>query len=315
MKKQATKLLDKKNWEIYIKNAKTYFKKHPRGLYITICTVALCLTAVKGMSTLETIKVADSNATLQQAKAIIEVERSRTEAVRLTAEASMNPYSLAAKNAAKNAERCPPVSLTINSVDYNVGSNDGETEQNIAVTIIKNQGRNTRYNPEQRKLITLAYHVGKRIGYPETIQAILIQETRAGAFGNRIGDTNLPMGKRSYGVMQMKVATARGILKIHPSMVTANFPARKSLKRVRDEEIIIKLIQNDVFSLQLAAFNFADHRKKSKSWSQSVVAYNTGQGAANRIKNHKEHIYYKHVLRRIINEVRPFNTQIGLTSS
>jgi len=312
MKKQATKILDKKNWEIYIENVKNYFKKHPRGLYITICTVAICATAFKGMTTLEAIKVADSNAILQQARSIVEVERSRTEAVRITTEASMNPYTLAAKN----AESCPPpVSLTINSVDYNVGSNDGETEQNIAVTIVKSQGRKTRYNPEQRKLITLAYHVGKRIGYPETIQAILIQETRAGAYGNRIGDTNLPMGKRSYGVMQMKVATARGILKLHPSMVTTNFPARKSLKRVRDEEIIIKLIQNDVFSLQLAAFNFADHRKKSKSWSQSVVAYNTGQGAANRIKNHKEHIYYKHVLKRIINEVRPFNSHVGLTTS
>ena len=174
---------------------------------------------------------------------------------------------------------------------------------------------NSKYNEEQIRLLTLAHEIGLTVGFPETVQAILIQETLAGAYGDRIGDTNLPLGKRSYGVMQMKVATARGILKKYPTLVGTYFPKRKVLKKVRDEEIIIKLIQNDIFAIKLAALNVAYHRERSKSWAVAVVAYNTGQGRANKIKNHREHIYFKHIVRRITNEVRPFNKKFGLSET
>jgi hypothetical protein len=174
---------------------------------------------------------------------------------------------------------------------------------------------NGKYNEEQVRLLTLAYQIGSTIGLPETVQAILIQETQAGAYGDRIGDTNLPLGKRSYGVMQMKVATARGILKKHPKIVHRYFPKRKVLKKVRDEEIIIELIQNDAFAINMATLNVAYHRKRSKSWSIAVIAYNTGQSVANKVKNPKAHKYYKHIVRRIINNVRPFNKEFGLSDT
>lgn len=219
------------------------------------------------------------------------------------ARAAVNPYVVAAKY------NSTPVNVYINDAKYKINTFDGATE--IAISTIKVKGK--KYTPEQRKLMTIAFHIGKEIGYPETMQSVLLQETRAGAYGDRIGDTNLPIGKRSYGVMQMKVATARKVLRKHPGLVPNYFPNRKNYKRVRDEEIIIKLIQDDEFNIRLATLNFEIHRRLSKSWALSVVAYNTGQGAANQISEPKKHIYYGHILKKLIKDVRPFNKQANLT--
>jgi len=219
------------------------------------------------------------------------------------ARAAANPYIIETTPTA-------PVNVYIaaNDSKYIIQTSNGATE--IEISTIKVKGK--KYSSEQRKLMGIAFHVGKEVGFPETIQALLLQETGAGVFGDRIGDTNLPMGKRSYGVMQMKAATARKVLKKYKPLVKKYFPKRKKLSRVRDEEIIIKLIQDDEFNIRLASLNFAIHRSKSRDWSQAVVAYNTGQGRANKISKPKKHIYYKHIIKRLIKEVRPFNKKAKL---
>ncbi len=216
-------------------------------------------------------------------------------------QAATNPYTF----------HPTPVNVFIdpNNQKYAIETSDGITE--IEISMIKVDNRT--YTPEQRKLMTMAFHIGQDVGFPETIQSLLLQETMAGAYGDRIGDTNLRIGKRSYGVMQMKVATAKKVLKKYPKLIAKYFPTRKTLKRVRDEELIIRLIQDDEFNIRLAALNFDIHRKRSKSWAQAVVAYNTGQGTANKIKYPKKHIYYGHILKRMITEVRPFNRETNLT--
>jgi len=222
------------------------------------------------------------------------------------ARAATNPYMAAAYHGTST-----PVNVFIDANDskYVIETSDGATE--IAISTITVKG--TKYTPSQRKLMEMAFHIGKEIGFPETVQSFLLQETLAGAYGDRIGDTNLPIGKRSYGVMQMKVATALKVLKSYPMLVTKYFPSRKKLKRIRDEELIIKLIQDDEFNIRLASLNFLIHRKASKSWAQSVVAYNTGQGAANQISEPKKHKYYGRILKRLISEVRPFNKKANLS--
>jgi len=248
-------------------------------------------TKVAQIRATTTIKAAKYRAT-----AIIKAEAIRSAA---------NPYVIAA------APRTAPVNVYIdaNNSKYVIKTSDGATE--IAISTVTVKG--IRYTPEQRKLMTMAYYIGKEIGFPETMQSLLLQETRAGALGDRIGDVNLPIGKRSYGVMQMKVATARKVLRKYPTLVPNYFPKRKSYKRVRDEEIIIKLIQDDEFNIRLAAMNFVIHRQLSKSWAKAVVAYNTGQGAANKIFEPKKHVYYVHIVKKLISEVRPFNTKTKLS--
>jgi len=219
--------------------------------------------------------------------------------------AAANPYVVASNNIV------PPVNVYIDAgnLNYVIETSDGATE--IAISTIKVKG--IRYSSEQRKLMTIAFHVGKEVGFPETVQSFLLQETLAGAFGDRIGDTNLPIGKRSYGVMQIKVATARKVLKSNRKLIPKYFPSRKTYKRVRDEEIIIKLIQDDEFSIRLGALNFAMHRKQSRNWAHAVISYNMGQSGANKVKNPKEHVYYGYILKRLIKEVRPFNKKTSLT--
>ncbi len=170
------------------------------------------------------------------------------------------------------------------------------------------------YTAEQRKLMTMAYHIGSEYGFPETIQSLLLQETRAGMIGDRIGDTMLPFGRRSYGVMQMKVATARKVLRKNRTLVAEYFPTRKTYKRVRDEEIMILLIQDDEFNINMAALNFVIHRSQSKNWAHAIVGYNTGQRGANKLSSHKDHKYYTQIVKKLISEVRPFNQLLQLNT-
>lgn len=200
--------------------------------------------------------------------------------------------------------------IDVTTPKYIIRDNDAETESAINKITVND----LTYTSEQNMLMTLAYYIGSEIGFPETIQSLLLQETLAGAYGDRIGDTNLSVGKRSYGVMQMKVATARKVMRRWPTVVQDYFPKRKTLKKVRDEEIIIELIRDDEFNIRMAALNFAMHRQASKNWAQSVVAYNTGQGAANKIIDHKSHAYYTKIVKRLIKEVRPFNLKTELST-
>jgi len=171
-----------------------------------------------------------------------------------------------------------------------------------------------QYTAKQQELLEIAYIKGSRVGFPETIQALLLQETRAGLFGDGIGDTTLEVGRRSYGVMQMKVGTTRMVLKKHKSLILKYFPRRKTYNRLRDEDIIIKSVLDDTFNIHMASLKFKMHRERSKTWAQAVVAYNRGQRASTRIGNHTTHKYFKDIRHKVLNEVRPFNDKINIAT-
>lgn len=297
----------------------------------SVMTVGIVMLGIVILSTTvstHTLNVAYAEIKIQELKLLnakeetyrlVEIEREKASAEKMVmkyqlrieeARAAANPYIVSPQQT-QNQQPQYPVNVFIDTLTprYVIETSDGATE--IAISTIKIKG--VRYSPEQRKLMTMAFYIGKTIGFPETIQSLLLQETLAGAIGDRIGDINLPIGKRSYGVMQIKVATARKVLKQYKKLIPKYFPKRRVFKRLRDEEIIIRLIQDDEFNIKLAALNFNIHRNKSKSWAQAVVAYNTGQGAANSIKEPKKHIYYRYILKRLISEVRPFNKKTNLT--
>lgn len=270
-----------------------------------ICTTVIFLGFVVGDWKESNAKLETKKAEIQKEVAIAQinadVKKAEFDARRQEAMAAQNPYAVAAR---KRKEH----SLALVVPKYVVGASDAETNANLQS--IKVNGR--KYDHSQRNLLTLAYHIGNEIGFPETIQSILLQETLAGKLGNRIGDTVLPTLKRSYGVMQVKTSTARQVLRLNPNLRKRYFPQFKSEKKIRDEEIIIQLIQDDVFTIKVAALYFAHQRKYSTSWSQAVVSYNTGLGRARQINNLKEHRYYRKVVKRLIKEVRPFNKSVGL---
>jgi hypothetical protein len=279
----------------------------------TFMVIVFCITAIflsfaindwKESNVKVEIKQAEMQKEVEIAKITAESKKAEFEARRQEAIAAQNPYAVAARERKEQK-----VTLNINAVGYEIGKSDGQTEINLQS--VKVNGR--KYDHSQRNLLTLAYHIGMEVGFPETIQSILLQETLAGKLGNRIGDTVLPTLKRSYGVMQVKAGTARQVLRLNPDLRKRYFPQFKSEKKIRDEEIIIQLIQDDVFTIKVAALYFSHQRKYATSWSQAVVSYNQGLGRARQIENPKEHKYYRKVVQRLVKEVRPFNKSVGLS--
>ncbi|MFC1747440.1 hypothetical protein ACFL2V_01395 [Pseudomonadota bacterium] len=152
---------------------------------------------------------------------------------------------------------------------------------------------------EQAHLLNLAYKVGMEDGgieQAELLQAILLQETIAGHLG-RIGHMTAPVGKRSYGIMQVKVTAARDVLRDH-----------KSFGRFRsDEELIAQLLTDDEFNIRVASKFFLLLSKHAKSVDRSLVAYNIGLRGSRKVASPNEFKYVIKAKRNLDHVVKPFN--------
>lgn len=169
--------------------------------------------------------------------------------------------------------------------------------------------RTTEFSEKQAKLLALAHKYGSKIGYPETMQAILLQESNAGNAA-LIGDINNRTGERSYGRMQVKVAAAQHVFKYFPEVRHKYFGNQRE---ILGEEIIILLMNNDEANIHIASKLFEAHLKDmGNNWYGAVTAYNTGLGGARQIRHHSEFGYVKDISRRIEKQVRPFNKELGL---
>lgn len=158
-------------------------------------------------------------------------------------------------------------------------------------------------NNKQQKILQLAKQIGEDVGYPETIQSIAMQETLAGGFGDGIGDKVLPPFKRSYGVMQVKIATAQWVLRHYPDLREKWFDGKKNITKEQFREVLIK---NDHANIEIGAKNFALMVKYTNSWKEAVVAYNRGLGGVKEVDVNTHH-YYTNVRNKLLTVVRPFN--------
>lgn len=155
------------------------------------------------------------------------------------------------------------------------------------------------------------FMVGREVGNPETLQAILMQETNGGR-SERIGNKNAPIGKRSYGLMQVQVVAARSVLERFPVLLDKYFEGRK-YGSLMDEEIIALLLSNDEANVRIAAYHFKLYMQLSGGdWNRAVAAYNMGIGGAQKIDNHSEYGYVQEVKRKLETVVRQFNRNNGL---
>ncbi len=156
---------------------------------------------------------------------------------------------------------------------------------------------------EQMELLQLAYTVGFEDGgheHAEILQAILMQETIAGLLG-RMGHMTAPVGKRSYGVMQVKVTAARDVLNEFSEF--GRFRA--------DEELIVRLLSDDEFNLRVASKFLLQLSNRVGIPERALVAYNIGMRASYQVDDPKAFKYVlktKHNLEEI---VRPFNHRFG----
>lgn len=156
--------------------------------------------------------------------------------------------------------------------------------------------------PEQQYILLLAEKIGQEVGYPETVQAIAMQETLAGAFGDGIGDKSLPVLERSYGIMQVKVVTAMFVLRHFPEIKEKYFKETPLTPvNIRDE-----LLNNHEANITIGAHNFLLMVKYTPNWRSAVVAYNRGIAGYKRV-NVDTHHYLKGIAYKLNHVIRPFN--------
>jgi hypothetical protein len=171
----------------------------------------------------------------------------------------------------------------------------------------------------QANLLVIAYEEGTRIGFPETIQSILWQESLRGSKvaspGGIVGDDryayNDPNGRfkkgdkrafgdKSYGICQIRINTAKEILRQYPDLGRFN----------HDEELLVALLTNDRFNIRLASRYFKmqlDQFKGPGGWGKAVLSYNRGAGGVRKRPNHDPNDYEASVWSHIVNFIRPFN--------
>jgi hypothetical protein len=134
---------------------------------------------------------------------------------------------------------------------------------------------------KQSELLHMAYDIAKSDGhkYPQLLQGILLQESRAGNLasykvaGQEFG---LKTNERYYGVTQIKLAAARDVLGRYPSM-KSEFKFQSNT----DEEVIAKLIENDRFNLSIASkYLIVLKAAGYNTVSQLALAYNQGATGA-----------------------------------
>lgn len=116
----------------------------------------------------------------------------------------------------------------------------------------------------------IAYEEGLKVGHPETLVAIAFLETRGGSYQATphgvVGDGFARFGRRAYGVMQIRIQTAREVLKRNPEL--GIFPT--------DEHLLVALLTDSVFNIRVAALYFQMQIKRFGHWRSALVAYGAG---------------------------------------
>lgn len=133
---------------------------------------------------------------------------------------------------------------------------------------------------DQMRVLNFAYKTSKEDGHkhPELLQAILLQETKAGGVnsykvaGQEFG---LKTNERYYGLAQIKLTAARDVLKTYPELKN-----KYEFHTDTDEEIIAQLIMNDDFNIEVASKYLLIISKYSKDSNFIIAAYNKGVGGA-----------------------------------
>lgn len=165
-----------------------------------------------------------------------------------------------------------------------------------------------------RHLVTV-YEVASKYGHPEVMQAILMQESNGGTHPTLIGSSNAPISKRSYGVMQVQVATARSMLERYDLLRDNYFPTRE-IARVSDKEIRLMLLQNHRANIEISAALFALYLQLSNgSVDRAIAAYNVGIGGVKRLRSPSTFKYVREVRQKLKAVVNPFNEQYGLRTT
>lgn len=161
--------------------------------------------------------------------------------------------------------------------------------------------QSVKFTSDQVRLLDIAKREGKKIGYPETIQAILLKESTAGLIGP-VGDISNGFGKRSYCHMQIKLVSAQHVIDKY------NLPRFRT-----EEELIAKLLTDDEFCIYMGARYFKLMLEQTKDWKTAVLAYNKGAKGAKRHTGTSS--YVSDIRSFIVNVIRPYESRKKTSAS
>lgn len=175
---------------------------------------------------------------------------------------------------------------------------DVDNEEQIANFIINFDKKFNYLTDKQIKNLIRAYEIGSEEGLGLAMMGVCMQETLCGETVY-VGHMTADIGKRSYGLMQVKVAATRDVLEAyphlgHPSMV--------------DEEIIAKHLTNDDWNMKVSLHYLMILRDSGLTWREMLTAYNLGPAGAKRVANPSTYKYTESVLKHI--EQKKFKTLV-----
>jgi hypothetical protein len=128
----------------------------------------------------------------------------------------------------------------------------------------------------------------------ETLQGIMLVETRAGT-GGSIGLPTAHWTRRSYGLMQITLPTARVILRDNPDILEQYF-GNRSLTSISLDELKRFLLSNKRANIHLGAVLFKQYLDIVKNeWARAVAGYNMGIGNALKRKDAPQAKYVRDV--------------------
>lgn len=202
--------------------------------------------------------------------------------------------------------------MATSTVPFNAAANElADDYTRPLILTISDKGKAVTQSMAEH--LRTVFEIGSEVGNPETLQAMLLQETNGGS-SERIGGKNLPVSKRSYGLMQVQIVAARSVLQRYPELMERYFPDR-TYRSIADKEIISLLLNNDEANVRIAAHHFKLYMQLSKgNWNKAVAAYNMGIGNAQKINNHGDVQYVRNIKLKLTTIVRPFNRNNELSS-
>jgi hypothetical protein len=152
-----------------------------------------------------------------------------------------------------------------------------------------------------RKLMSAAYQIGKEIGYPETIQGLLLRETNGGRYR---GPAQATQNDPCYGVMQIKLNTAKFVLaKVWGLPKSDLLPDHQLREKIRNDDVLNIKIATSYFKYLLS------HYSGPAQWDKAVLSYNTGSYRLREDgKAYDPDGYVESVRTMIKSDVRKFNS-------
>lgn len=159
-------------------------------------------------------------------------------------------------------------------------------DEKAEVSILEFDNQINYLTDEQRGSLELARKVGSSEDLSLALMGICMQETLCGVVRS-VGHQTAPVGKRSYGIMQVKVSATRDVLKRFPELGTFR----------TDEEIIAKLLTDDEWNMRIALGYLKILKDRySLNWKSMLTAYNLGPGGALSLSNPEEYKYTHKVI-------------------